>query len=177
MIEWQKSCLLYISSRFPYDRQKCSMKFGTWTYDSSKVNLKFYRDIQKFDLQSYVKSNEWNIIGNNASRNTEKYGNKKKKEFYFHLKLIHDDNWIISDRLLSWNLRWFKIFHSPWTTWRILQLYSYIAVCSSVMSDVHSLLVTGKFLTSDNDRLLFTTDFQPESPSKLVLGKNLAKSD
>lgn len=60
--------------RFPYDRQNCTMKFGTWTYDSSKVNLKFYRDIQKFDLKSYVSSNEWIIIGNNASRNTEKYG-------------------------------------------------------------------------------------------------------
>ncbi len=55
------------------------MKFGTWTYDSSKVNLKFYRDIQRFDLNSYVKSNEWTIIGNSASRNTEKYG----KETFF----------------------------------------------------------------------------------------------
>jgi hypothetical protein len=49
------------------------MKFGTWTYDSSKVNLKFYRDIQKFDLNSYVESNEWTIVNNSASRNTEKY--------------------------------------------------------------------------------------------------------
>jgi len=59
------------------------MKFGTWTYDSSKVNLKFYRDIHKFDLNSYVKSNEWSIVANNASRNTEKYGKKKG----FHKKL------------------------------------------------------------------------------------------
>ncbi|CAF0796433.1 unnamed protein product [Rotaria sp. Silwood1] len=59
--------------RFPYDRQNCSMKFGTWTYDSSKVNLKFYRNIEKFDLNSYVKSNEWSIVGNSASRYTEKY--------------------------------------------------------------------------------------------------------
>lgn len=63
--------------RFPYDRQNCSMKFGAWTYDMSKVNLTFYRDIQQFDLKSYVKSNEWNIIGNSASRNTEKYGRIK----------------------------------------------------------------------------------------------------
>ena len=69
-----QSCSRPFSRRFPYDRQNCSMKFGTWTYDSSKVNLKFYRDIQKFDLHSYVKSNEWSIIGNSASRNTEKYG-------------------------------------------------------------------------------------------------------
>lgn len=62
------------SSRFPYDRQRCTMKFGTWTYDSAKVNLKFYRDIQQFDLEHYVKSNEWTIITNNASRHMEKYG-------------------------------------------------------------------------------------------------------
>jgi hypothetical protein len=53
------------------------MKFGTWTYDSAKVNLKFYRDIQQFDLESYVKSNEWLIINNSASRNAEKYGKLK----------------------------------------------------------------------------------------------------
>jgi hypothetical protein len=50
------------------------MKFGSWTYDSAKVNLRFYHDIQKFDLTSYVNSNEWNIIHNIATRNTEKYG-------------------------------------------------------------------------------------------------------
>lgn len=53
------------------------MKFGTWTYDSSKVNLNFYRDINQFDLRSYVKSNEWTILENYAKRNTEKYGKLK----------------------------------------------------------------------------------------------------
>lgn len=52
------------------------MKFGTWTYDSSKVNLNFYRDIKRFDLNSYVKSNEWSILENYAKRNTEKYGRR-----------------------------------------------------------------------------------------------------
>jgi hypothetical protein len=50
------------------------MKFGSWTYDSSKVNLQFYRDLNRFDLDSYVPSNEWTIIGNSALRKTEKYG-------------------------------------------------------------------------------------------------------
>jgi hypothetical protein len=54
------------------------MKFGTWTYDSAKVNLKFYRNVQKFDLDFYIKSNEWKIITNSASRNAEKYGIKLK---------------------------------------------------------------------------------------------------
>ena len=77
-----------ISRRFPYDRQSCSMKFGTWTYDSSKVNLKFYRDIQQFDLNSYVKSNEWSIIGNSASRNTEKYGKIASFFFFFFSSFV-----------------------------------------------------------------------------------------
>jgi len=71
---YKKPFCFFWFRRFPYDRQNCSMKFGSWTYDSSKVNLRFYRDIQKFDLNSYVTSNEWSIIGNSASRNTEKYG-------------------------------------------------------------------------------------------------------
>jgi hypothetical protein len=73
------------------------MKFGTWTYDSSKVNLKFYRDIQRFDLNSYVKSNEWSIIGNNASRNEEKYG---KEKIFLNIK----DFSFVCVRLLSRNL-------------------------------------------------------------------------
>jgi len=77
------------------------MKFGTWTYDSSKVNLKFYRDIQKFDLDSYVKSNEWSIVANNASRNTEKYG--KNKRFSQKTDIIFID-FFCSIRLLSRNL-------------------------------------------------------------------------
>ena len=62
------------------------MKFGSWTYDSSKVNLRFYRDIRKFDLNSYVISNEWTIVNNSAERNTEKYGKfncKKIVEKFF----------------------------------------------------------------------------------------------
>jgi hypothetical protein len=59
------------------------MKFGSWTYDSSKVNLRFYRDIERFDLSSYVESNEWDILQNNASRNTEKYGKSAGRKQVF----------------------------------------------------------------------------------------------
>ncbi len=84
------------------------MKFGTWTYDSSKVNLKFYRDIQRFDLNSYVKSNEWTIIGNSASRNTEKYG---KETFLREREKKIDTIAFLWIRLLSRNLCGFKILY------------------------------------------------------------------
>lgn len=133
------SCSPLFPRRFPYDRQNCSMKFGTWTYDSSKVNLKFYRDIQKFDLHSYVKSNEWSIIGNSASRNTEKYGRDSARErasIRVGLSFV--------TRLLSRDLCRFEISHQSRTTRWLLQLYSNLTLCTSILSDLHSILAAGK---------------------------------
>jgi hypothetical protein len=66
------------------------MKFGSWTYDNSKVNLQFYRAIKRFDLSSYVESNEWDILENNASRFEEKYGKYKNLvfEYIFLLQIV-----------------------------------------------------------------------------------------
>ena len=80
------------------------MKFGSWTYDSAKVNLKFYHDIEKFDLKSYVNSNEWNIIDNSATRNTEKYG-----KFHFFGEKRDGKKGLLMCRLLSGYLRGFEI--------------------------------------------------------------------
>ncbi len=79
---------LFSHRRFPYDRQNCTMKFGSWTYDSAKVNLRFYHNVQQFDLTSYVNSNEWKIIHNFATRNTEKYG--KENSLFDPMKLIRE---------------------------------------------------------------------------------------
>jgi nicotinic acetylcholine receptor len=58
---------LYISSCaidirwFPFDDQKCKLKFGSWTYDGNKINLTKKAD--KIDLSTYQESGEWEIIG------------------------------------------------------------------------------------------------------------------
>ena len=59
---------LYISSCaidirwFPFDDQKCKLKFGSWTYDGTKINLTANGDT--IDLSTYQPSGEWEIIGN-----------------------------------------------------------------------------------------------------------------
>ena len=58
---------LYISSCvidikwFPFDDQYCTMKFGSWTYDGSKINLTALND--KIDTSTYQPSGEWDLIG------------------------------------------------------------------------------------------------------------------
>ncbi len=58
---------LYISSCsinikwFPFDDQLCTMKFGSWTYDGSKINLT--ARIATIDVSNYQPSGEWDLIG------------------------------------------------------------------------------------------------------------------
>ena len=53
---------------YPFDSQNCSLKFGTWTYDGSLVNLQFITNNQSsviergWDLEDYTPSIEWEII-------------------------------------------------------------------------------------------------------------------
>ena len=58
---------LYISSCpidikwFPFDDQFCKMKFGSWSYDASKINMTKMDD--SVDLSNYQESGEWDLIG------------------------------------------------------------------------------------------------------------------
>ena len=46
---------------FPFDDQLCSMKFGSWTYDGTKINLTASSD--SIDLSTYKISGEWDLLG------------------------------------------------------------------------------------------------------------------
>jgi hypothetical protein len=50
--------ILTISS--PFDEQTCYLKFGSWTYDESKINLTALG--QQAQLDSYSKNGEWDLM-------------------------------------------------------------------------------------------------------------------
>uniref|UniRef100_A0A914D8C3 Uncharacterized protein n=1 Tax=Acrobeloides nanus TaxID=290746 RepID=A0A914D8C3_9BILA len=56
---FQLSCRIDVTW-FPFDEQVCFMKFGSWTYHSLKVDLRFATE-NDFDLSTYMENGEWTI--------------------------------------------------------------------------------------------------------------------
>lgn len=52
----KSTCEINIQN-FPFDEQKCWLKFGSWTYDDSKINLTVMYD--EAQLDTYIPNGEW----------------------------------------------------------------------------------------------------------------------
>lgn len=48
---------------FPFDDQGCQLKFGSWTYDGTKIDLKIKDGATEASLSGYSKSGEWDLLG------------------------------------------------------------------------------------------------------------------
>ena len=64
------TCIFDLSD-FPYDQQTCLLKFGSWAYSSSKINLEAFDPVA--DISNYQENHEWDLISFNATINEEKY--------------------------------------------------------------------------------------------------------
>jgi hypothetical protein len=76
-VKWRPPCIFKSTcqidiEKFPYDIQNCSMKFGSWTYGGDAIDVQFYDNIDRMNLDQYIESNEWDILTAPAIRN-EKY--------------------------------------------------------------------------------------------------------
>ncbi|XP_035702527.1 neuronal acetylcholine receptor subunit alpha-7 [Folsomia candida] len=57
---------------FPFDDQKCEMKFGSWTYDGFQLDLSM-KDDAGGDLSSFITNGEWELIGMPGKKNVIYY--------------------------------------------------------------------------------------------------------
>ncbi|CAF4317317.1 unnamed protein product [Rotaria socialis] len=64
---------------YPFDIQNCTLKFGTWSYHGSLVNLQFLTNNESsvlergWDLEDYTPSIEWEILNLRAIRHEKIY--------------------------------------------------------------------------------------------------------
>ncbi|XP_040057459.1 neuronal acetylcholine receptor subunit alpha-5 isoform X2 [Gasterosteus aculeatus] len=62
---YKSACTIDVTF-FPFDLQNCSMKFGSWTYDGSQVDI----TLEEFhvDKKDYFDNGEWEIVKATGSR-------------------------------------------------------------------------------------------------------------
>nr|KAF6399152.1 cholinergic receptor nicotinic alpha 5 subunit [Molossus molossus] len=56
---YKSSCTIDVTF-FPFDLQNCSMKFGSWTYDGSQVDITL--EDQDVDKRDFFDNGEWEIV-------------------------------------------------------------------------------------------------------------------
>ena len=59
---------------FPWDRQVCYLKFGSWTFHGYKLDLAFFGDKPGADLSTFTRNGEWDLLSANAKKNVVYYG-------------------------------------------------------------------------------------------------------
>ncbi|ODN01934.1 Acetylcholine receptor subunit alpha-L1 [Orchesella cincta] len=59
--------------RNPYGEQKCSLKFGSWTFDGNAMDLQFYNKTQSIDLTELNDSTGFEVLSTVAERNVRTY--------------------------------------------------------------------------------------------------------
>lgn len=97
---YKSSCYVNMAD-FPFDIQTCSLRFGSWTYDSKKLDLVFLRGGRGFNMEGYVPHSEWEILTHHVERNVLAYSccdNNNytdltfsvtlKRRVTFHMRLI-----------------------------------------------------------------------------------------
>ncbi|TRY93880.1 hypothetical protein DNTS_023787 [Danionella cerebrum] len=68
---YKSACTIDVTF-FPFDLQNCSMKFGSWTYDGSQVDI-LLEDMH-VDKRDYFDNGEWEIVTATGSRGLRRDG-------------------------------------------------------------------------------------------------------
>ncbi|CAI5447835.1 unnamed protein product [Caenorhabditis angaria] len=76
LVNWMPPGLYRLSCKiqvvwFPFDVQECWMKFGSWTFDGTKLDLDI--DENGFDTSSYMQNGEWTLESTDFKRNIQQY--------------------------------------------------------------------------------------------------------
>ncbi|KAM3867141.1 neuronal acetylcholine receptor subunit non-alpha-2-like [Diretmus argenteus] len=66
---YKSACTMDVTF-FPFDRQNCSMKFGSWTYDGNMVDM-VLMDIQ-VDRKDFFDNGEWEILSATGAKGNRK---------------------------------------------------------------------------------------------------------
>ncbi|XP_028315222.1 neuronal acetylcholine receptor subunit non-alpha-2-like [Gouania willdenowi] len=68
-VTYKSACTMDVTF-FPFDRQNCTMKFGSWTYDGHMVDIVL--SDHQVDRKDFFDNGEWQILSATGARGTRK---------------------------------------------------------------------------------------------------------
>ncbi|KAG9511311.1 Acetylcholine receptor subunit beta-like 1, partial [Fragariocoptes setiger] len=86
---YQSTCRIDVTY-FPFDRQRCEMIFGSWTYTGNALKLKLLDNKDHVDLSDYWKSGTWDIVEVPACQqesNGTKWGKPTESQITFYITI------------------------------------------------------------------------------------------
>ena len=100
---YKSSCTIDVRY-FPFDEQRCEMRFGSWTFDAHQVRL--LREKPKANLEDYLPSGTWDVIDAEAKEYEFSVDSTKRMEliYVFTIRrktLFYTVNLIIPTVLIS----------------------------------------------------------------------------
>ncbi|XP_048733396.1 neuronal acetylcholine receptor subunit alpha-10-like isoform X2 [Ostrea edulis] len=105
IVKFRSTCEVDITY-YPFDDQLCKMKFGSWAYDGSQVDV--FNTTKGVDLTNFVRNGEWELLGVKSIRHNIRYPCCSEMfpdvTFWIHLKrrtLYYAYNVIIPCVMLS----------------------------------------------------------------------------
>lgn len=82
---------------FPFDTQNCSVSFGSWSYDSTQIEMDFYENVREIDLNDYEPSKEWTIDRNElrSEKTYRRFENKNYTVLTYYLAVTRNPRFYI----------------------------------------------------------------------------------
>jgi len=66
---YKSSCYIDVEF-FPFDKQTCDLRFGSWTYDQQQMNFTYYDpNERRITIKDYVVSGSWDLLDGPMSIN------------------------------------------------------------------------------------------------------------
>ena len=88
-----KSTCVFDLTYYPFDKQECKLKFGSWSYDSLLISFKNTKNL--IDVSNYQEHEEWSLIDYRSKINNVKYDCcvNGYEDIEFHYTILRKPNY------------------------------------------------------------------------------------
>ena len=110
LIVWSRPIRIHFACRmsltsFPFDRQNCTLRYGSWSYDGTRIDLNIppIGHAKAFDVTTeFHKNGEWRLLSTDIILKIAKYGTVPWPELYFSFQIERKATFYVATLLVPY---------------------------------------------------------------------------